>query len=373
MKFDPEDTGVVPIVGDRATILGAVLKPTLVCVSGNDMGRSFRLDGPKTIGRAPVEIELGDRDVSRRHAKIHCEQGFDIEDLDSLNGTFVNGQRITGRTAVKVGDRIQVGRTVFLYTIQDELEQRMMSIVRLEAMATLAGGIAHDFNNALAVVVGNLDYIAEVIPPHEREALQCLEEMRNASSSAVALARQLLQLGRADTEPFASVSINDIAAKTAGMARRRAKSKIVVTANIPTELHVVGSADDLLHVLLNLCYNACDAMKSGGRLDLEARAVLIDPGEALRYQLDVPGEYVEIRVSDTGHGMDPATLERVFDPFFTTKPRGEGTGLGLAMVHAAMRRHGGAVDVESFVGKGTIFTLLLPRSASQPTLAFTPA
>lgn len=373
MELDPENTGIVPVIGETATVRGAILKPTLVCVSGNDMGRSFRLDGPKVLGRSKVEIELADRDVSRRHAKIHHEHAYEIEDLASLNGTFVNGQRISRRTTVKVGDRIQVGRTVFLFTIQDELEQRMMSIVRLEAMATLAGGIAHDFNNALAVVVGNLEYVAEVIPPHEREALQCLEEIRNASNAAVSLARQLLQLGRADTEPFTCVSLTEIVGKTAGMARRRAKSKIAVTTNVPPDLDVLGSADDLIHVLLNLCYNACDAMKEGGRLDIDARAVHIDGHEALRHHLELSGEYVEIRVSDTGHGMDPTTLERVFDPFFTTKPRGEGTGLGLAMVHAAMRRHGGAVDVESFVGRGTIFTLLLPRSASQHVMQYAPA
>jgi signal transduction histidine kinase len=372
VKFDPENTGVVPVIGETATVRGAVLKPTLVCVSGNDMGRSFRLDSSKVLGRSSVEIELADRDVSRRHAKIHHDHGYEIEDLDSLNGTFVNGQRITRRTTVKVGDRIQVGRTVFLFTIQDELEQRMMSIVRLEAMATLAGGIAHDFNNALAVVVGNLDYINEVIPPHEREALQCLEEMRTASMAAVSLARQLLQLGRADPEPFTSVSLTEIVSKTAAMARRRAKSKIAVTTTIPPGLDLLGSADDLIHVLLNLCYNACDAMKEGGRLDIDARAVHVDANEALRYHLDLSGEYVEIRVTDTGHGMDPATLERVFDPFFTTKPRGEGTGLGLAMVHATMRRHGGAIDVQSTVGKGTIFTLLLPRPAAHHAMIYAP-
>lgn len=370
VKLDPEDTGVVPIIGG-ATVRGAVLKPTLVCVSGNDMGKSFRIDGPKLIGRSRVEIELNDRDVSRHHAKLHFDLGYEIEDLQSLNGTFVNGERIA-RKSLKVGDRIQVGRTVFLFTIQDELEQRMMTIVRLEAMATLAGGIAHDFNNALAVVMANVDFVAASLPETAHEAAGALEDMRNAAGSAASLARQLLQLGRADTEPFASVSIADVVAKTAGMTRRRAKSKVAVLTDVPSALRVMGSEDDLVHVLLNLCYNACDAMPQGGRIEINARAVHLDLAEAVRCQLDFAGDYVEIQVSDTGHGMDRKTVERVFDPFFTTKPRGEGTGLGLSMVHASVRRHGGTVEVDSVIGEGTRFKLLLPRSATEsvsPTLA----
>jgi signal transduction histidine kinase len=102
-------------------------------------------------------------------------------------------------------------------------------------------------------------------------------------------------------------------------------------------------------------------MPNGGRLWIDARPVRLDLAAALACQLEVPGRYVQIRVGDSGHGMDRGTLERVFDPFFTTKPRGEGTGLGLAMVHATIRRHGGAVEVESTVGHGTTFTLLLPQ------------
>ena len=369
MTLDPFDhTGVVPIIGDGATVRGAVLKPTLVCVSGADMGKSFRIGGPQVLGRSHVDIELGDRDVSRRHARIDCGRvGYEIEDLESLNGTLVNGQRISGRVPVKIGDRIQVGRTVFLFTVQDELEQRMMSIVRLEAMATLAGGIAHDFNNALAVVIGNFELVAGAIPPSEIEARQCLEEMHTATSSAVSLAKQLLQLGCADTEPFTSVPLAELVTRTTAMTRRRAKARVVVSVDVPQDLRILGSADDLLHVLLNLCYNACDAMPDGGRLSIEARPMRLDLEAAISYHLELPGDYIQICVTDTGYGMDRATIERVFDPFFTTKPRGEGTGLGLAMVHAAIRRHGGAVEIDSRVGEGTTFKLLLPRPGAQPT------
>jgi len=374
VTLSPEDTGVVPIIGDGGTVRGAVLKPTLVCVSGSAMGKSFRVDHPQQVlGRVHADIELGDRDISRRHARIEiCRNGYEVEDLGSTNGTFVNGRRISARTPVSVGDRIQLGRTVLLFTIQDDLEQRMMSLVRLEAMATLAGGIAHDFNNALAVVMANLDFVAMAVPAHDVETHAALDEMRTATASANSLSRQLLQLGRADTEPFAPILLSQLITQSAAMARHRVKHHVEIRTAVSPNLRVLGSADDLLHVMLNLAYNACDAMPDGGTLTISARSTRLDLEDALRFLVDVPGDYVELCVTDTGHGIDRATIGRVFDPFFTTKPRGKGTGLGLAMVHAAIRRHGGSIEVDSVVGQGTTFRILLPRSEA-PVLAHDPA
>jgi signal transduction histidine kinase len=359
-----EATGVMPLVVEqRATQKNRALQPTLVCVSGAEMGKSFPIaEDSVVIGRANADIKLGDRDVSRQHARLGVgAHGYVLEDLGSVNGTLINGQRIRGQVPVSVGDRIQLGHTVLVFTVHDELEQRVGTMLRLEAMATLAGGIAHDFNNALSVVMCNLDMLSDSIPQHDTDAQQSLEEMRHATQTATLLARKLLRLGRSEPQPFAAVPLAALATETVAMARRRTKQPIEISTDVAPHLQVLGSADELRQVLLNLCFNACDAMPAGGTLAISAREVRLDTQTAVAHQLAAPGDYVEIRVADSGHGMDRETLARAFEPFFTTKSRDEGTGLGLAMVHTVVRRHAGAIDVESQRGHGTTFRILLPR------------
>jgi signal transduction histidine kinase len=357
-------TALVPIVVEESshTSRGAV-RPSLVCVSGADLGRSFRVGlDTVVIGRGSVDIALGESDVSRRHACFGFgDRGFEITDLGSVNGTSVNGRRIEGTVPVRVGDRIQIGRTVLVFAQHDELEERVARAQRLEAMATLAGGIAHDFNNALSVVLCNLEVIAHAIAPHEVDALSCVDEVRVATTAAAGLARRLLRLGRAEPMSFEAVPLEQLVSQTAMMARRRTKATIVLALAVPGELRVLGSYDELHQVVLNLCNNACDAMPDGGRLAITARAIELDGDGALARQLPAPGAYVEIEVTDGGHGMTEETMARAFEPFFTTKPRDRGTGLGLAMIHSTVRRHGGAIEVESTVGVGTTFRIALPR------------
>jgi signal transduction histidine kinase len=319
------------------------------------------------IGRGHVEVVLAETDVSRRHARIAFgERGFEIEDLCSSNGTHVNGLRVVTPVPLRIGDRIQIGRTVLVFAHHDELEERVARMQRLESMATLAGGIAHDFNNALAVVMCNFDVLARALPADARDAHESLEEMRAATGSASSLARRLLRLGRAEPMSFGSVELEPLATQTAQMARRRANREIVIKIDVPSTLRAHGSYDEIHQVLLNLCLNACDAMPNGGRISITGRAVTFDYDAAVAQQLATAGDYVELHVSDTGCGMDDATLARAFEPFFTTKPRDQGTGLGLAMIHTTVRRHGGAVELHSAVGRGTTFRIVLP--AYQPVL-----
>ncbi len=362
-ELDPAETGVHPVViVDAPTGRGGV-RACLVCVSGDDLGRSVRLDGkPLEIGRAQDGLSLTSTDVSRRHARIHREpDGFVLQDLDSANGTFLNGERVTTATRLRIGDRVQVGRTVLVFSHYDELEQRMEQLQRLEAMGTMAGGIAHDFNNALAVIVGNLDLVAEALPADAELGLEALGAIRAATSSATNLAKRLLRLGSKDPLTIGIVALGPLIDQTMMMARRRATAKLAVEVDVEPDLRVLGSFDELQQVLINLYYNSCDAMPSGGKLRVSARAVELDRSQAVEHQLETAGPYVELAVRDTGCGMDAATRARLFEPFFTTKGRGKGTGLGLAMIHGAIRRHGGAIEVESAPGMGTTFRLYLHR------------
>ncbi|MEO8842305.1 MAG: ATP-binding protein [Kofleriaceae bacterium] len=359
-----EGTEVCSAVEPERTSRGAA-NAYLVCVSGPDLGTTFLIgSGPMVIGRdKSATIRLAETEVSRRHASVEATaSGYRLEDLQSSNGTLVNGVRVKRPVPVSVGDRIQIGKTVLVLTQHDELAERVARMQRLEAMGTLAGGIAHDFNNALSVIMLNLELVASELPA-DSDGARGLEEIRAATTSATALARRLLRLGRPEQLPFAPVDLADLAVRTVAMARKRAAAPIELVVTVPA-LSALGSYEELHQVLYNLCINAIDAMPKGGRLVVTGRSLVIKAEEALARQLHEAGEYVELTVADTGCGMNEATLARAFEPFFTTKARDQGTGLGLAMIHASIRRHHGAIDVLSAVGAGTTFRVVLPRSGS---------
>ncbi len=354
-----EVTGVVPLV-----IVDAPAAPSagLVCVIGEQLGRTFRIGtAPVVIGRGEVDIVLATTDVSRRHARLfHDGDSFVLEDLDSANGTFHNGSRID-RVALRVGDRIQIGGSILLFAQHDELEERMRRLQRLETMGSLAGGLAHDFNNTLAVILGELEIVEDAVALDAREAQEALESIRQATTSAIAVAKRLMRLGRTDDLQFEVVSLSHLVEKLVAIMRRQPGGKLAIATKVPAELAVHGATEELHQVLLNLFVNARDAMPHGGTVIVEARAVDCDARTAMARNLPAAGRYVEIAIADTGCGMDEATLARAFEPFFTTK-LGKGNGLGLAMIHGSVRRHGGAIEVESVVGVGTTFRLLLQRA-----------
>jgi signal transduction histidine kinase len=364
-ELAPGETGVHPVVVVDSPTGRGVVRASLVCVGGDDLGRTVRVGTePVDIGRALTGMALTASDVSRRHARIYFDaDGFMLQDLGSANGTYLNGERVFGTARVHIGDRIQLGKTVLVFTHHDELEARMEHLQRLEAMGTMAGGIAHDFNNALAVIVANLDFIDAGLAEDDEGGRESLEAIRSAATSATNLAKRLLRLGNTDPLTIGIVALGPMIEQTLRMTRRRTTATIAVRVDLEPNLSVLGSFDELQQILVNLYYNACDAMPNGGRIDVVARARRMNDREAIERHLGIAGDYVELLVRDTGCGMDAATRSRLFEPFFTTKGRGRGTGLGLAMIHGAVRRHGGAIEVESAPGQGTTFRIFLHRRA----------
>jgi two-component system, cell cycle sensor histidine kinase and response regulator CckA len=244
---------------------------------------------------------------------------------------------------------------------QSSLEEQLREAQKLEAVGLLAGGIAHDFNNLLQVIGGNADLaLAPDNKTHDREA--ALGAIITAVTQASQLARQLLTFGRRQALEWESVELNGLVATHLSMIRR------LIPENIHIDLHaasqpMVTQADrgQMEQVLLNLCLNARDAMPAGGQLSIAIEPVMLDATTAGQLCQRPAGPFVRITVSDTGHGMTAAVLERVFEPFFSTKPRDRGSGLGLAVVYGIIRQHGGHISARSEPGQGTEFVVLLPR------------
>ena len=355
--------------GRRSETLPMQLPPAharLVCIGGPDLGRSFAITAePLTLGRGGTEHGLEAGDVSRHHARIALrDDAIVIEDLGSMNGTFVNTIAITAPTRLHVGARVQLGdSTVFVVTHHDELEARMRQTMKLEAMEQMVGGIAHDFNNALTIVLAAATSLIEQLPSGRAELDETLADLKEAASSAHVLARRLLNFRR-EAGPAAHdvIALAALVDDTVAMARHVMTAPIDLVVDLTGPLRVRGSRDELQQVLLNLVLNARDAMPSGGRLTIAARVIALSVSEASGQQLAASGDYVEMLVADTGTGMSDATLARVFEPFFTTKPAGRGTGLGLAIAHSVVCRHGGSIQVESRRGRGTTFKILLPAA-----------
>jgi PAS domain S-box-containing protein len=255
-------------------------------------------------------------------------------------------------------------------TAQRRLEQQLAQAQRLESIGRLAGGIAHDFNNLLTVILGSVDLQLLDEPPNE--ALRAdLNAIKEAGERAVTLTSQLLSFARRQPVAPAQLDLAQVARQTEQLLRRVIGEHVELhTVFEPGPCIVVADRAQLEQVLVNLVLNARDAMPHGGRLGIETRNVSIGmPGSdpAWRRAELEPGEYVALAVSDTGIGISSDVLPHLFEPFFTTKPTGHGTGLGLATCYGIVQQAGGVILVDTQIGAGTTFTLLLPRAQLEQT------
>jgi signal transduction histidine kinase len=237
----------------------------------------------------------------------------------------------------------------------------MRQLQTAEGLAAFAAGIAHDVNNALSVILGGLALVEQKL---KGQLTEVVKDMRESAALSAQLAAQLMQLGRtSDKPPPGPVQLSTLVYRTVGLMRRRFPEGVVIDAAVPEGLVTSGLEVDLHLVLMNLILNARDAMPDGGTVTVTARNVSLDATQATAKQLPSAGSYVELAVKDTGSGMDAETKARAFEPFFTTKAPGHGAGLGLALVHGIVSRHGGAVAIDSAAGKGSTFTVWLPAPA----------
>lgn len=241
------------------------------------------------------------------------------------------------------------------------LEIQLQQAQKMEAIGTLAGGIAHDFNNILTAIIGYAE-IAKLRLPGESRARESLEEVLRASDRAKDLVGQILSFSRQGQQQLLPAQIGPIVKEALKLLRASLPSTIEINQNIDPDAGVVKADPTQIHqVLMNLCTNALHAMQErGGILSVSLRNSMVDEVFASRHPGLEPGLYVKLHVQDTGYGIAPEVLDRIFEPYFTTKKTGEGTGLGLAVVHGIVKSHGGVITVSSHRGEGTAFDVFLP-------------
>jgi signal transduction histidine kinase/ActR/RegA family two-component response regulator len=243
-------------------------------------------------------------------------------------------------------------------------EMQLFQSQKMEALGTLASGIAHDFNNILTIMILNADLAGEALDPGH-PARQNLGEIGKAGKRAADLIRQIMTFGQRNESELKTLRIEKVIQDAVGILQRSLPPGIRVACafqggSLPA---VNANQTHIEQVLINLGANAAHAMgKEGGSLDIHLEAVTITAEKAALSAQLREGSYVRVTVSDSGHGMDAHTLKNIFDPFFTTKAPGEGTGLGLSVVHGIMKLHGGAITVYSEPGRGTVFTLYFPAA-----------
>jgi PAS domain S-box-containing protein len=235
---------------------------------------------------------------------------------------------------------------------------------RIQSLGTLAGGIAHDFNNVLVAVGGNVDLAARALPADH--AVQThLRRIGQATGRAVDLVQRILAFSRQHAPRWATVALQPVVEEVLKLLQATLPAAVEIRTRFDADLPSVRADSSQIHqVLMNLGTNAAHAMgERGGVLDIRLETVSLDAGAAVALELR-EGAYVELSVGDTGCGIDQPTLERIFEPFYTTKPAGQGTGLGLSVVHGIVKSHGAAITVESQPGHGTAFHLYFPAADS---------
>jgi len=242
-----------------------------------------------------------------------------------------------------------------------KMEEQLRHSYKIEAIGTMAGGIAHDFNNILGIIVGNSELAIEDLPP-DAPALVPLQQSLKAALRAKDLIRQMSTFSRMEKTQKRLVLLGEEVDEAFKMLRAVLPSTIEIKTIIKDNVKCLADPTQIQQILINLCTNSAHAMRnSGGNLDIIIERIYLDKNKVLQFQDLEAGYYARICIVDNGTGIKPEIMDRIFDPYFTTKKQGEGTGLGLSVVHGIAREHNGAIHVESEYGKGTTVSVYLPE------------
>ncbi len=252
-------------------------------------------------------------------------------------------------------------------TQESRLQRQLIQSQKMEAIGTLAGGIAHDFNNILSAILGFAE-LALFDLPEGSHSHEDVSEVIKAGNRAKDLVRQILTFSRKTEQEFKPIDIVPLLSEALKFLRATLPSTIEICNQFDVErTEVLCNPTMIQQILMNLCTNAAHAMKkTGGVLTVNLLETEVDVGGIDKHRELPPGPYVQLTIGDTGPGIEPAIMGRIYDPYFTTKEKGEGTGLGLSVVHGIIQSLKGAVAMESEPGKGTVFNVYLPRVIGVP-------
>ena len=249
-------------------------------------------------------------------------------------------------------------------TEQFDREEQLRQAQKMEAVGQLTGGIAHEFNNLLMVVVGNLELVLH--GARDDNTQQYATAAMSGALRGAELTKQLLAFSRKQVLKVSHVDLNDLVNNMLTLLQRTLGEGISMRTELAGDAwSALADAGQVEAALLNLSLNARDAMPQGGDITVTTTNVVLNAQEVSDHPDAIPGDYVVLELADTGIGMTPDVLERVFDPFFTTKDVGQGTGLGLSMVHGFVEQSGGFVEIESDTRNGTKVRLFLPRALNE--------
>jgi signal transduction histidine kinase len=256
---------------------------------------------------------------------------------------------------------------------RERLEQRLRQAAKMEAVGRLAGGIAHDFNNILGAILGYAELAQNNLAEGGAVRRQ-IDQVMQAGARGKGLVDRILAFSRSGLVERVQVQVQSVVEETLEMLAASLPADVDLERRLDApDMAVVGDPTQFHQVVMNLCTNAVHAMERGGVLTVLLERVAVAERRLLSHGTLCTGRYARLSISDTGSGIPPAVLERMFDPFFTTKRVGDGTGLGLALVHGIVADFGGVIDVATQVGMGTNFTIWLPAAGRMPRLLAEPA
>jgi two-component system cell cycle sensor histidine kinase/response regulator CckA len=284
----------------------------------------------------------------------------------SIHSIMAVGQ---GTFDVATGEALHMAGVMLDLTERRRAEEHLQETLRLEAVGRLAGGIAHDLNNMLTAILGFSEFLDRSLKPDDLRRAD-VEQISRAAERSAGLTRQLLAFARRELIQPRLLDMNAVVRHAGAMLPSILGENVELALKLAPDLGVVyADARQIEQMLMNLVLNARDAMPQGGRVTIETKTVRLEPGFAASPHVaeGAPtGSFAMLAVTDTGHGMEAATLQRMWEPFFTTKPRGQGTGLGLSSVYGAAKQSGGFVWADSEPGRGTTVQVYWPEIRTEP-------
>lgn len=358
------------------TRLAAIINSTLDAILCVDKSHQIIVFNPTaaTLFRCPAAQALGQPLVNFLPDAIHALSYSDITShaqLGEMTGLTSQGESVPLEVSLSF-ERHEDGDIITLFihdltarkkmeTHRTALESQLRESQKMQAIGTMAGGIAHDFNNIISAILGNVA-LARLDVPHEGPVQTSLNEIDHAGRRARDLVRQILTFSRNEPPHRVPLQLADVVHETLRLVKVTLPPHVSLQTSIDaTAPPVLADATQIEQALLNLCTNAIHAMtEQNGILRVELSFNMRTTDDSMERRSGLRSQHVKLTVSDTGCGMSDATQQRIFEPFFTTKPVGQGTGLGLSVVHGIMRAHVGSVRVKSTLGQGSVFKLYFP-------------